>query len=141
MLGSGEVNYHLTYIDDLVDGIIRCGTQDQAIGKIYILGGESYVTLSQLVAMIADELKVRRPRLHFPLWPVYAAGFICELLCKPLRMEPPLYRRRIDFFRKSRAFDISKAKRELGFQPRVDLREGIHRTASWYSENGHLRGR
>ena len=138
MLGSGEVNYHLTYIDDLVDGIVRCGTQDKAIGKIYILGGERYVTLNHLVAMIADELKVSRPKAHIPLWPVYAAGYVCEKLCKPFRIEPPLYRRRIDFFRKNRAFDISKAKTELGFQPKVDLSEGIHRTARWYFENGYL---
>ena len=82
-----------TYIDDLVDGIIRCGTQESAIGKIYILGGGGYVPLNQLVATIVDELKVG--------------------------IEPPLYRRRVDFFKKNRAFDNSKAKRELGFEPKL----------------------
>lgn len=139
MLGSGEVKYHLTYIDDLIDGIILCGTRDEAVGNIYILGGNAYVRLNELVEIIADELKVARPRWHFPLWPVYAAGFVCELACKPLNIEPPLYRRRIDFFNKCRAFDISKARRELGFQPKVDLKEGIHRTTSWYFENGYLK--
>lgn len=139
MLGSGEVTYHLTYIDDLIDGILLCGKKDEAVGKIYILGGNGYVKLNELVEIIADELKVARPSWHFPLWPVYAAGFVCELACKPFKIEPPLYRRRIDFFKKSRAFDISKAGRELGFQPKVDLKEGIHRTASWYFENRYLR--
>jgi len=138
MLGSGEVNYHLTYIDDLIDGIIRCGTQDRAIGQTYILGGERFVTLSQLVAMIADELEVPRPRWHLPLWPMYAVGFVTEMACRPFKIEPPLYRRRIDFFNKSRAFDISKAKSELNYQPKIDLAQGIHRTAHWYFENGYL---
>ena len=62
----------------------------------------------------------------------------CEALCKPLRIEPPLYRRRIDFFTKSRAFDISKAKRELGFEPKRDLRTGIRLTAAWYGKEGLL---
>ena len=136
MLGSGEVTYHLVYIDDLIDGIILCGTQERAIGNTYILGGEGYVTLDQLAAMIAEELKVPQPGLHLPLWPVYVSGFLCEALCKPLHIEPPLYRRRIDFFRKSRAFDISKAKRELGFEPKRDLKTGIRLTAEWYRKEG-----
>ena len=138
MLGSGEVTYHLVYIDDLIDGIVRCGTEEQASGQIYILGGESYVTLNQLVAMIAEELQVPKPHMRMPLWPVYGLGYICELLCQPFGIEPPLYRRRIDFFKKSRAFDISKAKQELGFRPKMSLKEGLHRTAQWYCDNGYL---
>jgi len=138
MLGKGIVNYHLTYIDDLVDGIIRCGTKEKAIGKIYILGGRGYLSLNQLVMLIADELNVLRPRLHLPLWPFYVAGALCETLCKPLGIEPPLYRRRIDFFKKNRAFDSTKAMTDLGFQPKIDVREGIHLTAQWYADNGCL---
>jgi nucleoside-diphosphate-sugar epimerase len=138
MLGSGEVTYHLVYIDDLIDGIVCCGTQEQASGQIYILGGESYVTLNQLVAMIAAELQVPKPHMRLPFWPVYSLGYICELLCQPFGIEPPLYRRRIDFFKKSRAFDISKAKRELGFRPKMSLKEGLHRTAQWYCDHGYL---
>jgi dihydroflavonol-4-reductase len=138
MLGSGTVTYHLVYIEDLIDGIVACGTHDQAIGQIYILGGETYVPLNQLVAMIAEELQVPKPQIRIPLWPVYGMGYVCEVLCKPFGIEPPLYRRRIDFFKKSRAFDISKAKHELGFRPKVSLKEGLHRTAQWYIEQGYL---
>ncbi len=138
MIGQGRIFYHMTYIDDLVDGIVRCGTVDRAVGQIYILSGEGYVTLNELVATIARELGAPPPRLRIPLWPVYAAGFACETVCKPLGLEPPLYRRRVDFFKKSRAFDISKAKRDLGFAPQVDLPEGVRRTAAWYAEHGHL---
>ena len=138
MVGAGTVNYHFTYIDDLVNGIILCSRSERAIGQTYILAGEEYIPLNQLVTMIADELHVKRPRLRIPMWPVYAAGFACEVICKPFGLEPPLYRRRIDFFKKNRAFDISKAKKELGFQPNVSLGEGIRRTACWYRENGYL---
>ncbi len=138
MIGAGKVNYHFTYINDLVDGIILCGRSNHAIGKTYILGGTEYIPLNQLVSMIADELHVTPQRFRIPLWPVYAAGFACEVACKPLGIEPPLYRRRIDFFKKNRAFDISKAVKEIGFQPKINLKEGIHRTASWYKEKGYL---
>jgi nucleoside-diphosphate-sugar epimerase len=138
MLGSGEVIYQMIYIDDLIDGILLCGTQEQAQGKVYILTGEEPTTLNQLVRTIAAGLGVHPPRLRFPVTPVYLAGFLCELLCKPLGINPPLYRRRVDFFRKTRCFDISKAKKELGFAPKTNLQTGIGLTAAWYRKHGYL---
>jgi nucleoside-diphosphate-sugar epimerase len=88
--------------------------------------------------VIADAVGVRGTRLRFPVMPVYLAGALCELICKPFGINPPLYRRRVDFFRKTRSFDISKAKSELGFEPRVDLHSGIKRTAAWYRREGLL---
>ncbi len=137
MLGSGEVMYQMIYIDDLIDGILLCGTQDNAIENVYILTGEEPVTLNQLVQVIAEAVGVPQPRFRLPLTPVYLAGILCELVCKPFRIQPPLYRRRLDFFRKTRSFDISKAKRELGFKP-TDLKTGITLTAEWYQRQGLL---
>jgi nucleoside-diphosphate-sugar epimerase len=59
-------------------------------------------------------------------------------VCVPLRIEPPIYRRRVDFFTKSRAFDISRARAEIGYAPQTALREGIRRTLAWYKERGWL---
>ena len=138
MLGDGAVNYHLTYIEDLVRGFHLCGTVPVAAGQTYLLAGPRYTTLRELVTLIAAELRVTPPRLFLPVWPVWLAGALCELVCVPLRIEPPLYRRRVEFFTKSRAFDPSKARQELGFDPRVNLEEGLHRTAVWYREQGML---
>lgn len=139
MFGSGEVYYHLTYIDDLVDGILLCGERPEAPGQVYILGGKRYVSLNELVRLVADALHVPPPRGRGPLGPLKAAAGLCEWLCRPLRIEPPLHRRRLDFFTKDRAFSSDKARRELGFEPRVDLAEGLRRTARWYFDNGYLR--
>jgi nucleoside-diphosphate-sugar epimerase len=138
MLGSGQVMFHAVYIDDLVDGILLCGSEDNAIGNAYILAGAEPVTLNQLVRTIAEVLGVSPPRLHFPFAPVYLAGLACEILCKPLGINPPLYRRRVDFFRKTRSFDIAKAKHELGYEPKTDLRTGLRVTADWYRKAGWL---
>ena len=138
MLGDGAVYYHLTYIEDLVQGFRLCGTVPAATGRTYLLAGLRYTTLKELVALSAAELDVSPPRLALPVWPVWLAGALCELVCVPLRIEPPLYRRRVEFFTKSRAFDVSRARQELGFDPRVDLEEGIHRTAVWYRDQGLL---
>ena len=138
MLGSGQAFYHLTYVDDLVEGFRLCGETAAAAGRTYILAGERYTTLQALVALVAEELGVAPPRLHLPVWPVWLAGLACELVCVPLRIEPPLYRRRVDFYTKSRAFDITRARTELGYQPQVELRDGIRRTIAWYRDKGWL---
>ncbi len=139
MLGSGEIFYHLTYIDDLVEGFRLCGEVPAAAGRTYILAGGEVTTLNELVA--ADRGRGRRAAAvaaRCPVWPVWLAGAVCEALCVPLGIEPPLYRRRVDFFTKSRAFDIARARAELGYAPRVGLDEGIRRTLAWYREQGWL---
>ncbi|NIR51197.1 NAD-dependent epimerase/dehydratase family protein, partial [candidate division KSB1 bacterium] len=138
MIGSGEVLYHLTYVDDLVEGIILAGENEQASGHIYTLGGEEFLPLKNLVALIAEVLGKPAPKKHLPLAPVKMAAVLCENVCRPLGLEPPLYRRRLDFFTKDRAFTIEKAKKELGYRPKVGLRKGLARTAQWYKEQGML---
>jgi nucleoside-diphosphate-sugar epimerase len=138
MLGSGEVLYQLIYISDLMDGIVLCGTKDEAPGNIYILTGNEPVTLNEFVRTIAEVLDVRPPRLRLPVTPVYLASYLCEWTCKPLRINPPLFPRRVDFFRKTRSFDISKAKNQLTFSPKTDLKTGIQLTAESYRNGGWL---
>ncbi|MCB0209842.1 MAG: NAD-dependent epimerase/dehydratase family protein [Anaerolineae bacterium] len=138
MFGSGQVLYQLVHIQDLVEGIILCGTKEEAVGNIYILTGEEPITLNHLVSEIANVVNVAPPKLRLPVAPLYYAGFACEILCKPLGINPPIYRRRVDFFKKDRAFSIKKAKSELGFQPKVDLETGLKNTANWYAQQGLL---
>lgn len=138
MIGSGKPFYHLTFIEDLVEGFRLCGTVAAAKGRTYILAGPRYTTLEQLVALVAKELNVEPPAFHWPVWPFWTAGLLCEMVCVPLRIEPPIFRRRVDFYTKSRAFDTTRARTELGFTPKVDLEEGIKRTADWYRSEGLL---
>jgi nucleoside-diphosphate-sugar epimerase len=138
VLGSGQIAYHLTYIDDLVEGFRLCGETPGVAGRTYILAGREVPTLNELVQLIAEQAGVKPLPLRLPVWPVWLLGAACEAVCVPLRIEPPIYRRRVDFITKSRAFDISRARRELGFAPAVGLREGIRRTLEWYREAGWI---
>jgi dihydroflavonol-4-reductase len=138
ILGRGEIYYHLTYIDDLVEGFRLCGEHPAAANRTYILAGSEVTTLNGLVALVAAVAGVRPPRLHLPVWPFWIAGALCEAACAPLGLEPPIYRRRVDFYTKSRAFDIARARREIGYAPSVGLREGITRTLDWYRQHGWL---
>lgn len=141
MLGSGDVLYHLTYVEDVVQGMILCGEKKEALGEVFTIGGPQYLPLKDLVVLIADAFDRPVSRFHLPIWPFMAAAAACETICRPLRIEPPIYRRRLDFFTKDRAFDISKARKLLGYEPHMDLNRGIHITAGWYLEQGLLNGR
>src|SRR4029079_15674868 len=125
ILGDGRIFYHLTHIDDLCEGFRLCGEAAHAAGRAYSLTGAELPTLNELAALIAEEAGVPPPRLHLPVWPFWLAGAACEALCARVCTDPPLYRRRVDFFTKSRAFDITRAREELGYAPSVSLRDGI----------------
>jgi nucleoside-diphosphate-sugar epimerase len=138
MIGDGNVLYHLTFVEDLVEGFVLAGESDKSNNEIFTIGGNNYLTLNELVAKIAKILNKPLPQKSIPLWPVWIAGVVCEFTCKPFGISPPVYRRRLDFFTKDRAFDISKAKSILGYNPQIDLDEGLRRTAEWYIKNNLL---
>jgi nucleoside-diphosphate-sugar epimerase len=138
MIGSGDVLYHMTFVSDLVDGITLCGEHPGALGQTFVFGGPRYTTLRELVGQVSKAVGTPLRRGHIPVAPVMAAAVLCEWLCKPLRIEPPLYPRRLDFFVKDRAFSVAKAQALLGYAPRVDLEEGLRRTFEWYRQAGWL---
>lgn len=138
MIGTGNTLYHLTYISDLVDGFLLCGKKDEALGEVFTIAGETYTTIRELVHMIADVLGKHRPAWRVPFYPVYLVSVVCEKACGLIGVEPPLYPRRVEFFYKDRAFSITKAKRFLGYSPKIGLREGLAATADWYKEKGMI---
>jgi nucleoside-diphosphate-sugar epimerase len=128
----------MVHVDDMVQGIMLCGTSPAALGEVFLLAGPEAPTLNEIATITAEIVKVPRPRLRIPVWPVYAAGWACEMLCVPFGIDPPLHRRRVGFFTHNREFNIDKARRLLGYAPRILVREGIERTVRWYISNGYL---
>jgi nucleoside-diphosphate-sugar epimerase len=138
MIGPGKVFYHLTHVEDVARGFLKAAETPAAEGEAFILAGARYSTVEELVRLIAEKAGVSPPGFHWPARPLYAAAALCEDLCRPLGIEPPLHRRRLDFYLKNRAFRIDKAKRVLGWEPQVDLETGITRTLEWYREAGWI---
>jgi dihydroflavonol-4-reductase len=136
LVGDGSPRLQMVYVEDLVRGIQLAGETPAAIGKTYILAGEEAPTLNELVHEMADVAQVAAPRLRIPVWPVWMAGVICEAVCVPFRVEPPIFRRRVKFFTSNRWFDISRARTDLGFAPKIPLRQGLIRTLQSYRQLG-----
>ena len=138
MIGGGKTLYHLTYIEDLVEGIVLAGRRQEAIGEVFTIAGPEYTTIRELVVLLADVLQKPHPRWRVPFWPVYGAAVACDAMCRPFGISPPLYPRRVEFFHHDRAFTIAKARRLLGYEPKVALRDGLALTAEWYRGQGLL---
>jgi len=138
MFGDGHATYHPLYIDNLIDAFELAAEKDQAIGQTYLIADDNYYQLNELVMEIGSSLDIDVNIIHLPFTPLWIAAVITEAIYKPLRRNPPLFRRRVDWFRQNRAFDISKAKTELGFNPKINLQLGVERTANWYREHGYL---
>jgi len=94
------------------------------------------VTLNKLAGLIAEASGKKLSSVKIPVAPVWFAGLLCEIVCRPFGIKPPLFRRRVGFFTHDRSFDLSKARGGLGYQPKVDEEHGIQTTLSWYKTQG-----
>ncbi|GJM19012.1 MAG: epimerase [Phycisphaeraceae bacterium] len=137
MFGRGKTFYHPVYIDNLVDCFILAAEKGPD-GRAYLAADEEYFAIEELVKRVGKSINVDVKVRHWPFAPLYAAACVCELVCKPLKISPPLFRRRVDWFRQVRAFSIDRARDELGYDPKVGIDEGLRRTGVWYKENGYL---
>jgi dihydroflavonol-4-reductase len=138
IIGSGETLTHWVDVDDLVDGFVLAAEKEQAKGQTYIFAGERPVSITKLVTEISRVAGVKPWPLKIPALPIQLLGSFTETVCKPFGIEPILHRRRVDFFTKTRSFDISKAKKELGFRPRLSFEAEVEKIFSWYKAHGWL---
>ena len=138
IFGDGKTYYHPLYIDNLIDAFILAMENDKAVGQAYLIADEEYLEIKDLVQRVGKALKVNLNIKHFPILPAVAAGHIFEKVCKPFKIIPPIFPRRVDWFRQNRAFRIDKAKKTLGYRPRIGIDEGLSRTAEWYKKENLL---
>ncbi len=138
MIGPCAENFHAVYIDDIVNGFIKAMETPDIDGEVFIVGGDQYVPLHEYISLAANAVGAPMPWLKFPYWLFYSAAVVIEAICVPLRIEPPLHRRRVRFYKNNRAFNISKAHDKLQFKANVDMETGMAKTVAWYRQNGYL---
>jgi nucleoside-diphosphate-sugar epimerase len=138
LFGSGEGRRHMVYVDDVVSAFFKACERDEAMGQGLIIAGPRACTLRELLDEITRATGSRRYGFRLPLAPMLSVAAVVEDVCAALKVDPPIYRRRMDFFHSDSEFDISRARRVLDWEPRVDLPEGIRRTLEDYRSSGQL---
>jgi len=138
IIGSGRTLLHWVDVRDVARGMRLAAEKPDNSGEVYILAGAAPVRLDRLFTLIADELGTTVLPVRIPAAPLALLGDAVEAVCTPLGVEPPIYRRRVGFFTKTRSFDWSKARRELGYEPAGSLEDEIADIIRSYRELGWL---
>jgi dihydroflavonol-4-reductase len=136
-IGNGNSTVHPVYIDDLVKGI-NLGMASDLKQKSIIIGGESPVTIKEFLYGMADALGVSRPVIKLPITVAQIIAIVCEISAAVLKFNPPLTRSRVLALSRNWGYSINRARTELGYEPQVNLPEGLKRTVTWYLEKGWL---
>jgi nucleoside-diphosphate-sugar epimerase len=131
--GEGKNLRHPVYIADAIRGLELSAAADDLIGEVFIIAGNEPVRVLDLVHVICQELGVNPPKFKLPVTLGVLGGIGIETIYKPSRRQPPFSRRSLDFFLKDNAYNISKARNYLDYQPQVDLSTGIQNTVSFYN--------
>lgn len=135
--GDGRTLIHCIHVDDIVRGL-ELAAEKGRTGEVYILADEKAVPMTTLVEISAWALNVPAPRRHIPLPAAMVMAMLMEAAAKLMRRRPMLTREVVRGFAATRAFDISKARRELGFNPTVRLEAGIQETVRCYQAKRYL---
>ena len=138
MIGNGKTLFHWILVSDLARAFRLANETPKANGQIYLIAGERIVTIEETYKAIAKEAGTWLWPFKIPVLPLQLLGDVVEFVCHPLGIEPPIYRRRANFFIKNRAFDCTKAKNELGFHAEHTFEEEVHIIYTWYKEHGWL---
>ena len=139
MLGHSRGLYHLIHVEDLARIVIRGAVHPAALNEVFIAGSQTAVTLTEIVRVVEQTLGRPVRIVRLPAWPFFALAAVCETVCRPLGLEPPLYRRRVAFYTKDRSFDTRKLHDVLGYSPLFTDEEGLSHTTRWYVEQGWIR--
>jgi len=132
-IGDGQTLTHWIHVDDVVRGLELAAEKGKA-GQVYIIADEQAVTMEETVEIVAKLLNVESPRRHIPVPAAYVLALLFELRAKLLGGTPRISRELVRGFGANRAFDISKARRELGYEPEISLEKGMEQTVRWYEE-------
>jgi nucleoside-diphosphate-sugar epimerase len=128
-IGDGSNLRHPIFISDAVEAMkVAAQAPARLSGRTYNIAGPRYMELREVVETCARVLDAPPPRRRLPREAVLLAGHAAELMWGVARREPPFSRRSLAFFENDNAYDIGAARRDLGFEPRVDLEEGVRRT-------------
>jgi nucleoside-diphosphate-sugar epimerase len=133
--GTGLCNY--AYIDNLLDATLAATKQDESVGEVYLVSDGMAVIWKEFFGYYAK--MAGRPNIRsVPKWLGKAIALGMEVTSKLGGKPPKLTREAVGFLTRKACFSIEKARRDLNYQPRISLEEGMKLTEQWLREAGYL---
>jgi nucleoside-diphosphate-sugar epimerase len=140
--GRGNPRAPLIYVSDVADCAVLAAITEKAAGEIYYVVPGGDVRFRHLASAMAKAAGKPDRRIDIPVWLLHGSGVVLEWWGKMLRMkQPPLFTRAAArFFTEDMNVDGSKAKRDLGWEPKVSIEEGCDLYVQWRKSKGNGKG-
>lgn len=130
LFDNGRHSTSFVFVDSLVDGMIRAGTHSSAPGKTYHFRDDWNVTWKRYVTDLGVFIG-RRPRGSIPFRLAWIMGMICEKICTPFNVRPPVTRLAAAIMGRDNDVDTSLARVELGWKTTITYSEAMARIGAW----------
>jgi nucleoside-diphosphate-sugar epimerase len=124
------------FVGNLVQAVFLAAERDEAVGQVYNLTDGEFVSKRHFVETVADAMSLPYPTRTPPLWLAWLVTWCSEALARlrGAKEAPPFNFTRLKFMGLNLDFSIEKAKRELGYSPRISFAEGMAETLAWYKK-------
>ena len=132
-VGTGKNHHHTVDVNDAVSGLLCCAHTKNIEGECYLIANEKPIQLKQLCNLIASELGVKEVEMPGSIIPFKTFGNTAHFFYRNFGIKIP-HGNRYDLFITNKVLDISKAQKELGYSPRVPIKESIHHLVNWYRQ-------
>src|SRR5713226_101518 len=136
IIGGGDNALPFCYVTDVVQGFLLAAYHEKAPGNVYNISNDRPLTQQEMFEAIADDTGGKHPTRRLPYLPLYYGGIVAEKVAHMTRTRPLVTRLGVMMFGTDNRHSVEKARSELGYEPRVDIREGIRLAAAWFNAGG-----
>ncbi len=136
IIGRGNNALPFCYVTDVAQGFLLAASHEKAPGNVYNISNDHPLTQQEIFNAIADDVGGQRPIRHLPYLPIYYGGIVAEKVAFITHTKPIVTRLGAMMFGTDNRHSVEKARRELGYEPEVDVREGIRLAAAWFNAGG-----
>jgi nucleoside-diphosphate-sugar epimerase len=136
IIGRGDNALPFCYVTDVVQGFLLAAYHEKAAGNVYNISNDHPLTQQEIFTAIADDVGGTHPTRHLPYYPIYFGSIAAEKIARITHSRPMVTRLGVMMFGTDNRHSIEKARSELGYEPRVDLRQGIELAAAWFNAGG-----
>ncbi len=138
LFGRGDGRRHMVYVTDVAQAFLRACTVEEAANREFIVAGPEAVPLREMLRTLAAVANRRSFGPRLPLKPMMWLAGTTEDVCAKLKIKPPIYRRRMDFYVNDAVFSSKLAREVLGWTPKVSLQDGFAATMRSMLPSGEL---
>jgi nucleoside-diphosphate-sugar epimerase len=140
IIGSENKRFALIHARDLVEGILAAVEHERAIGQTYLLANQDCPSWGELFSVATQVVGKKLIKWRIPNFSIYVVAAAAEPLSRITgRAALFSFEKAKELIQGSWSCDVGKAKRELGFEPKTPVLEGMRATMEWYRREGWLR--